>query len=99
VGQILVGNVIMNRVKDSRFPNTVREVVYQPKQFEPVSNGALDRAEPDARTLEAVGRVMAGEDYSQGALYFRTIAGATPSCWHERALTRLFDHGGHRFYK
>ena len=29
IGQLAVGQVVMNRVEDSRFPNTVCEVVYQ----------------------------------------------------------------------
>ena len=32
-GQIAVGNVTMNRVKSKYFPNTVCEVVWEPKQF------------------------------------------------------------------
>src|SRR5699024_5330367 len=32
-GQIAVAQVIMNRVNDPKFPNTVKEVIEQPKQF------------------------------------------------------------------
>ncbi len=32
-GQVAVGQVVMNRVKSGRFGGTVREVVYQPRQF------------------------------------------------------------------
>ncbi|MDR1913041.1 MAG: cell wall hydrolase [Clostridiales bacterium] len=99
IGQILVGNVIFNRVNSKQFPNTVHDVIFQTKQFEPIINGAYDRAAPSGRTLDAVRRVLAGEDYSKGALYFRTVKGAAPECWHERALTPLFDHGSHRFYR
>lgn len=41
-GQIAVGNVILNRVRSSSFPNTVEGVIFDRKdavQFEPVSNG------------------------------------------------------------
>ncbi|MBO4863688.1 MAG: cell wall hydrolase [Eubacterium sp.] len=40
-GMIAVGSVVMNRVEDSRFPNTVAGVVYAPYQFEPVSVGTF----------------------------------------------------------
>ncbi|MDO5590096.1 MAG: cell wall hydrolase [Lachnospiraceae bacterium] len=42
-GMIAVGTVIMNRVESSRFPNSIREVVYQSGQFSPTWNGALNR--------------------------------------------------------
>ena len=96
-GIILVVNVIMNRVKSPGFPNNIRDVVFAPKQFEPVSNGAYDRATPDQRIKNVVKRALDGEDYSQGALFFRTIKGADGG-WHETALARLFEHGAHRFY-
>ena len=72
-GLILVVNVIMNRVNSPRFPNTIREVVFQPRQFSPIINGAFDRATPDLRIKDAVHRALRGEDHSRGALFFRAI--------------------------
>lgn len=43
-GKCRVVDVVLNRVDDTRFPNTITEVVYQKNQFGPVSNGALDAA-------------------------------------------------------
>lgn len=42
-GQVAVGMVIMNRVNNKLFPNTLKEVVYQKNQFEPARNGSLTR--------------------------------------------------------
>ena len=42
-GMIAVGTVIMNRIASSRFPDTLKEVVYQPGQFGPAMTGKLDR--------------------------------------------------------
>lgn len=39
---LAVATVIMNRVNDSRFPNTISGVVYQSGQFEPVFSGRMD---------------------------------------------------------
>lgn len=39
---LAVATVILNRVEDSRFPNTIAEVVYASNQFEPVTLGSLD---------------------------------------------------------
>ena len=73
IGIILVINVVMNRVNDRQFPGTIREVVFAPRQFSPVWNGAFDRAKPDQRIKDAVHRALRGEDFSHGALYFRTV--------------------------
>ena len=40
-GKLAVGSVVMNRVKSSRFPNTVSGVIYQKNQFAPVNDGHL----------------------------------------------------------
>ena len=35
-----VGSVVLNRVSDDRFPNTIAEVVFQPGQYAPTWDGA-----------------------------------------------------------
>ena len=39
--QRMVGSVVLNRVKSKYFPNTIREVIYQPGQYGPVYNGMI----------------------------------------------------------
>jgi len=101
MGRILVVNVIMNRLKstsrDFKNVNTIKEVIKQPKQFEPMRNGAFKRAIPSKGTIEAVKRALEGEDYSQGALFFRSIRGLKGS-WHKENLRHLFTHGNHAFF-
>lgn len=100
-GRILVANVVMNRVNDSRFPNNVTDVVYAKSQFSPVSNGSINRCKVTAQTIEAVDRALAGEDYSQGALYFmnRSASSGRNVSWFDRELTYLFRHGSHEFFR
>ena len=100
-GKMLVANVIMNRVKSGRFPNTVTEVVYQKNpngkaQFSPTVDGRMDSVSVSQETVDAVERVLCGEDSSNGALYFRSVR--STSGWHDRALTRVLEHGNHIFY-
>lgn len=40
---LAVATVVMNRVESSRFPNTIRGVIYQSGQFSPTWNGSLKR--------------------------------------------------------
>lgn len=100
-GKMLVANVIMNRVQNGRFPNTVTEVVYQKNangkaQFSPTVNGRIDSVNVSQETVDAVERVLNGEDSSNGALYFRSVHSS--GTWHDNALRRVAEHGNHIFY-
>ena len=99
-GRMLVANVVMNRVRNGNFPNTVTEVVYQRQdgtaQFSPVSDGRIDTVNVSQGTIDAVARVMNGEDISQGALFFRSVR--SRSGWSDQKLSRVLEHGNHIFY-
>ena len=47
-----VGSVVLNRVADERFPNTITEVVNQPGQYRPVTDGIFTSAEPTELVIE-----------------------------------------------
>jgi len=100
-GRMLVANVIMNRTKSGKFPTTVKGVVFSPGQFSPVSNGRYYQVTVSKETKEAVKRVLQGEDYSKGALYFMCREASTPSnvMWFDSDLTRLFKYGDHEFFR
>lgn len=104
-GKLLVANVVINRVKNKRFPNTVTEVVYQKAhnvtQFSPVSNGTIDHVEVSEETRDVVYSALKGEDVSDGALFFmaRKYADSENAQWFDSHLTFLFTYGGHDFYK
>lgn len=104
IGKLLVANVVINRVRDEAFPDTVTEVVYQRNsqsaQFSPVSNGRIDTVQVSEETKEVVYSALRGEDVSQGALYFvaRQYADPDKVCWFYNNLTHLFSHGGHDFF-
>lgn len=99
-GKILVADVIINRVHSREFPDSVKSVVYQPSQFQPVSDGSLNSAKVSAETIACVERALSGEDYSDGALYFmnRRASGSQAS-WFDNRLTYLFAHDGHEFFR
>ena len=104
-GRLLVANVVLNRVDSDSFPDTVTEGVFQRSkgvtQFSPVASGRIHTVEVSEETIEAVDRALAGEDISQGALYFaaRRYASSRKMKWFDEKLTFLFRHGGHEFYK
>lgn len=72
-GKIAVGNVVMNRVKSSHFPNTITGVIYQNKQFSPVTSGRLAyrlEAGVNDECIKAANEVLAGKHITN-ALFFR----------------------------
>lgn len=58
--QFCVMNVIENRVRSSKFPNTVEEVIFQPGQYSPTWNGSWDK-EADERTKSNVKKYLLGQ--------------------------------------
>lgn len=67
-GKKAVGIVVMNRVKSDEFPNTISEVIYQPGQFTPASNGSLkkalaryDKGKMNASCIKAAKEVLNGD--------------------------------------
>ena len=103
-GKMLVANVIINRVEDSRFPDTVSQVIFQQEdgvaQFSPIADGRFYQVKVTPETVEAVNSVLMGEDNSGGALYFAARESANPENmkWFDENLTRLFAYGGHEFF-
>lgn len=103
-GKMLVAGVVLNRVNSGRFPDTVSEVVMQQEkgtyQFSPVANGTYQKAKVTQETIDAVERVLKGEDLTRGALYFAARKAADPEKmeWFDCSLVKLFEHGGHEFF-
>lgn len=103
-GRMLVANVILNRVVSEEFPDSITEVVFQNNgvtyQFSPIKDGRYWTVNVSEETREAVERVLAGEDYSRGALYFvaRSMANKKAVRWFDTSLQYLFRHGVHEFF-
>lgn len=96
IGKALVIRVVLNRVWSDSFPDNIHDVIYEPNQFSPVTNGRWDRVEPDDDCYAALSLIqMEGWDESQGALYFESKSDST---WHQENLKYLFNHGNHYFY-
>lgn len=93
----IVTNVILNRVKDSRFPNTVREVLLQKNQFSSTWNYYQKKNKPDEKTVNAVNDALNGrvEDESSGSLYFHSMKS---DGWFS-SLIFVMEVEGHRFFK
>ena len=97
-GQVAVGAVILNRVKDSRFPNTISGVIYQPGAFTAVSDGQINAAiSEDSTVYKAAKDAMNGWDPTGGCVYYFNPSTATNKWIWSRPLVKTI--GKHRFCK
>jgi N-acetylmuramoyl-L-alanine amidase len=68
-GKVAVAHVILNRVEDNQFPNTVYEVIRQPGQFQPVRNGKINQP-AGQEAVKAVEEALQNRSHRHEALYF-----------------------------
>ena len=93
-GQIAVGAVVMNRLKSSKFPNTISGIIYQPYAFTAVNDGQINLT-PNDRAYKAAKEAMNGYDPTYGAIYYYNPATATSSWIFSRKTTVVI--GNHVF--
>lgn len=96
VGQVAVAAVVLNRVKSSKFPNSIAGVIYQAGAFDAVSDGQINMA-PSQSSINAATDAINGWDPSYGAIYYFNPNTATNKWIWSRPLTVTI--GGHRFCK
>ncbi len=92
-GQVAVGAVVLNRVADSRFPNSVRDVVMQDGQFCILFDGQINLY-PGEKSLEAARAALLGYDPSRGSVFFFNPAIASNSSWISQrpVVVRIGNH-------
>lgn len=74
-GRIYIAVCILNRVNDSRFPDTITEVLNQRGQFSTVRNGRSVTNRTDASDLAVIRAVewSEEEDYPEDILFFNCV--------------------------
>ena len=98
-GKIAVGNVVLNRVRSSLFPNTIYGVIFDKKygvQFAPTSNGTIYNT-PTADSVIAAKMCLEGYSVSNTALYFFNPK-YTSGSWVKQNREYAFTIGNHVFY-
>ncbi len=98
-GQIAVGNVVLNRVRSSQFPNTVKAVIFDRKygiQFSPVASGTIYNT-PSKSAVMAAKICLEGYTLSHRMLYFYNPRIATSS-WIGKTRPYIMTIGNHQFY-
>ena len=68
-GQVAVAAVILNRVENNGFPDSIRTVIYEPQQFSCVRDGQINLT-PNETAYAAAKAALEGNDPSRSALFF-----------------------------
>jgi len=108
IGQIAVAQVILNRVKSDRYPDTIQGVVSQDKQFSSYGNKLYnsDLDSPDGTKVSRVVDMLLdgswnGGDPTQGGTHFYStkMMKDKPYWWDSESKKGSVQIGGHKFAK
>ena len=105
MGQIVVGQVILNRMSHPKFPDTIKDVVYQNKQFSYTERKSLKMTEQRARiksfiiSIALLSNVYYNDKYKD-SLFYHACAGKhkVKPRWDWKKLQFDGQIGAHCFY-
>ncbi len=91
-GQVAVGAVVLNRIGNPKFPNTLAGVIYEPLAFTAAVNGQMNQ-QPSAIALKAAREAANGSDPSGGAIYYYNPAKTFSKwIWSRPVIKRIGNH-------
>ncbi|MDQ0350875.1 N-acetylmuramoyl-L-alanine amidase [Alkalibacillus filiformis] len=91
-GQVAIAGVILNRIEDPEFPDTISGIIFEPLAFEAVDDGQI-YMEPNEQAREAVMDAINGWDPSGGATYYFNPDTATSDwIWSRPQIKRIGKH-------
>ncbi len=100
-GKVAVGNVILNRVKSSSFPNTVKGVIFEYykgiPQFSPVADGTIYN-NPNSDSIKAAKAAFSGTNVVGNSTYFFN-PDKSEGTWIVKNKSMEKRIGNHVFYK
>lgn len=99
LGQIAVGNVVLNRVRSAYYPNTIYGVIFDRKygvQFSPTIDGSIYN-NPSYNAVLAAKICLEGTDVSDGTFFFLRPE-ISSSSWIPTNRRYAFSIGKHDFY-
>jgi N-acetylmuramoyl-L-alanine amidase len=92
VGQVAVGAVVINRIQNPNFPDSVSGVVFEPGAFDAVNDGQYQK-EPTTAAIQAAQSALSGWDPTGGALYYWNPVVATSDwIWSRSIIARIGNH-------
>lgn len=91
-GQVAVAAVILNRLESSEFPNSISDIIFQPRAFTAVADGQIWLT-PNERAKQAVLDAMNGWDPTENALYyFNPVTATSDWIWTRPQIKQIGEH-------
>lgn len=91
-GMVAVAATVLNRVSDSRFPNSISGVIYQQGAYTCVSDGQINLS-PDSQSKKAAQDAINGWDPTSGCIYYFNPNTATSSwIWSRPQVITIGKH-------
>lgn len=101
-GKLAVANVVLNRVKSSKYPDTIKKVIYQSGQFTVAKSGSLQKQLDNYNNYTSKSQklsIKAAKDALEGAnnigkrMYFHSYKAAVRDGHHKTASSvKIDDH-------
>lgn len=101
-GKLAVANIVLNRVKSKKYPDTIKEVIYQPGQFSVANSGSLAKqlknydnysSKSQLLTLKAAKAALSGANNIGSRLYFHSYKSALKKGYDQKKnCVKLEDH-------
>lgn len=91
-GQVAVAAVVLNRIKSSSFPNSIPDVIYEPRAFSPVAGGQINNP-ASSSAIKATHEALNGTDPAYGALFFFNPAKTNNAfVWSRPQIIQIGNH-------
>lgn len=98
-GQVAIASVIINRSESSKFPRSIRGVIFQKNAFTAVADGQF-WLKPDTEAYRAAKLALNGSDPTNGALFYCNPTIATSQWMKEKVVNSTTKRiGNHIFMK
>jgi N-acetylmuramoyl-L-alanine amidase len=92
IGQVAIAAVVLNRIRDGRFPKTIAGVIYQPGAFDAVDDGQIN-LQPSQTSYTAARDALNGWDPTYGCIYYYNPSTATSKwIWTRQIMLQIGKH-------
>jgi uncharacterized protein YgiM (DUF1202 family) len=101
-GKLAVANIVLNRVKSSKYPDTIKSVIYQDGQFSVAHSGSLEKqlnnfdnynSKSQKMSIKAAKDALEGMNNIGKRLYFHTYKAAAKKGYNDyESSVKLGDH-------
>lgn len=91
-GKVAVAAVVLNRLQSPEFPNTIADVIFQPRAFTAIDDGQY-YLQPDQSAYQAAMDALRGWDPTDGALYyFNPVTATSAWIWTRQQTGKIGKH-------